>query len=84
MLMSKYEEDHNEDKDPYQEAVSDHERRTGHTPRTDKTYCEMCVVLFNFEVEDGKACRFHPGCYFEPATKEKKAFCEGCLVEEES
>jgi len=71
-----------DDFDPYEEAVSDHERRTGHVPKLDMLYCEMCVVLFNFAVEDGKYCRFHPDSYFEPKTKEKKSYCESCDLEE--
>ena len=70
-----------DDIDPYQEAVSEHERRSTHNPVQDRSYCEMCVVLFNFMVEDGKLCGQHPESYFEKATKEKGAYCEQCLTE---
>lgn len=71
-----------DDTDPYQEALSDHERRSGHSPKDDRVYCEMCVVLFNFMVEEGQICREHPDSYFEPKTKTKNQYCEQCQAEE--
>jgi len=79
--MTQYKEDH-EDVNPYEEMVSQHERVSGHDPKSDMTYCETCVIIFNFMVEDGQICRFHPDSYFEPKTLIKKQYCEQCEIEE--
>lgn len=81
-MRKTYQEDHNDEVDPYEEMVSDHERRSGHNPKQDRGYCEMCVVIFNFMVEDGKYCKFPPDSYFEPKTKITRAYCEECELEE--
>lgn len=79
---SDYKEDHNDETSLFDKMVSDHERVTRHDPKSDKDFCETCVVIFNMMAEDGQFCRFHPESYFEVATKEKKAFCEACDIEE--
>jgi hypothetical protein len=80
--MTSYKEDHNDDTSPYDDMVSDHERRSLHDPKEAKDYCQTCVVIFNYLVEDGKICRFHPTSYFEQKTATKESYCQGCETEE--
>jgi hypothetical protein len=82
MFMSMYQEDHNDEVSLFDKMVSEHERVSGHDPKSDKWMCDTCVVIFNMMVEDGQYCRFHPESYFEPATKDKAALCEACNMEE--
>lgn len=82
MLMTAYQENHNDEESLFDKLVSDHESKVGHDAKNDRTFCDTCSVIFNLMVEDGQYCRFHPESYFEPATKDRKPFCEACDLEE--
>lgn len=39
---------------------------------------DCCVEKFDDMVEQGEVCKTHPRAYFEKATKDQPAYCEGC------
>lgn len=82
MIKNEYRDNHNDCIDPYEEMVSEHERVTLHNPKEDMVFCEQCSIIFKIMVEDGQICKNHPTSYFEPRTKTKREYCEGCEFEE--
>ena len=81
-VEASYREEHNDDVNPFEEMIGMHEKVWGHDPKEAHSFCETCLIIFQYMVEDGLVCQFHPGSYFEPKTKTSPAKCDQCEMEE--